>query len=71
MKVMRENPKTFQAAVQYALVEQNFDKRFHLRPNDHEHPQTRTEVTMEIDHIRPQKMFYSIAWGKCGKMLQD
>ena len=34
MKVMRENPKTFQAAVQSALAEQNLRKRFQLRTAD-------------------------------------
>ena len=31
MKVMGEGPKTFQRAVQSALAEQNFRKRFNLR----------------------------------------
>ena len=33
MKVMRENPNTFQDAVQSALAEQNLQKRFQLRSN--------------------------------------
>ena len=35
-KVMRENPKKFQAAVQSVLAEQNLQKRFQLRSTDHE-----------------------------------
>ena len=55
MKVMRENPKTFQAAVQSALAEQNLRKRFQLRTNDTHSGTTRNEEPMEIYHIRPQK----------------
>ena len=47
--------KTFQAAVQSALAEQNLSKRLQLRSNDHDHPKTRNEEPMEIDHIRPQR----------------
>ena len=36
MKVMTENPKTFQAAVQSPLAEQNLRKKFQLRSNDHD-----------------------------------
>ena len=46
MKVMRQNPKTFQTAVQYTLAKQNLRKRFHLRSNDHDHPKTRSEKPM-------------------------
>ena len=55
MKLMRENPKTFQLAVQSALTEQNLRKRFNLRTNEKEVPPQRNEEPMEIDHIRPQK----------------
>ena len=55
MKVMRENPKTFQTGVQSALAEQNMKKIFHLRSNDYENPKTSTEIPMEIDHIRTQR----------------
>ena len=55
MKVMRENPKTFQAAVQSALAEQNLRKRFPLRTNDTHSGITRNEEPMEIYHTRPQK----------------
>ena len=34
MKLMRENPKTFQLAVQSALTEQNLRKRLNLRSNE-------------------------------------
>ena len=35
IKVMRENPKGFQTAVQSGLAEQNLQKRFQFRSNDH------------------------------------
>ena len=54
MKVMRENSKTFQAEVKSPLAKPNWPKRFQLRSNDNDHPKTRTEEPMEIDHIRPQ-----------------
>ena len=63
---MRENPKTFQSAVQLALAEQNLRKRFQLRSNDHDHPKTRTEEPMDLDHIRPQrKCFLCCQGGHC------
>ena len=52
---MKENPKTFQAAVQYALSEQNLRKRFQLRTNDTHSGTMRNEEPMKIYHIRPQK----------------
>ena len=55
IKVMRENPKPFQAAVQYALTEQNWRKTFQLRSNDHDNQKDRTEEPMEIEYIRPQR----------------
>ena len=55
MKIMRENPKSFQNAVQSALAEQNLRKRFHLRTDEKESFHQRNEEPMEIDHIRPQK----------------
>ena len=55
MKVMRENPKTFYAAVQSALAEQNLRKRFQLRTNDTHSGIMRNEEPIEIYHIRPQK----------------
>ena len=55
MKVMRENPKTFQDVVQSTLAEQNLWKRFQLRSNDHDDPKGRTKEPMGIDHIRLQR----------------
>ena len=52
MKVMRENPKTFQAAVQSALGEKSLRKRFQLRTNDTHSGTTRNKETMEIYQIR-------------------
>lgn len=36
MKVMRDNPHTFQGAVDIALTEQNLRKRFNLRSGKNE-----------------------------------
>ena len=55
MKVMREDPKTFQAALQSALAEQNFRKRFQLRTNNTHSGTMRNKEPMEIYHIRPPK----------------
>ena len=66
---MTENQKTFQAAVQSALAEQNLQKRFQLRSDDHDNPKSRTEEPMEIDHIRPQrKCFLSQKGGHLVKL---
>ena len=70
IKVMRENPKTFQAAVQSTLTEQNLQKRFQLRSSDHDHAETRSGKPMEINHIRPQrKCFLCHKGGAFGKTL--
>ena len=58
MKVMRENPKTFQAAIQSALVKQNLRKRFQLRTVDSQSSKSRTEKPMEVDYIRPKKKYF-------------
>ncbi len=50
MRIMRENPVRFQAAVLTAMQEQNLRKRFSLRTG---RPSGRTEVPMDIDHVRP------------------
>ena len=46
MKVMRKNPKTFQAAVQSALAEQNLRKGFQLRTVHSQSSKSRTEEPM-------------------------
>ncbi|MCG7874780.1 MAG: hypothetical protein N0C90_00440 [Candidatus Thiodiazotropha endolucinida] len=69
IKVMRESPATFEAAVKSALNEQNLRKRFHLRSGrEYGRPQsgvsnnTRQEIPMEVDHLRPSKRCF-----KCNK----
>lgn len=52
MKVMRENPRTFDEAVNIANSEENLRRRFNLRVG--------REEPMEVDHIRNRKCF------KCG-----
>ena len=49
---MRENSKTFQAAVQSALAEQNLRKRLQLRTNDTHSGTMKNEEPMEIYHKR-------------------
>ena len=71
MKVMRENPKSFQAEVQYALAEQNLQKRFQLRSNDYDHPKTRTDKSMEIDHTTPQRKCFFCCKGIFDKTLDS
>ena len=63
MKVMRVNPKTFQAAVQSALAEHNLRKRFQVRINDTHSGTTRNEKPMESYHIRPQRKCFLKRWG--------
>jgi len=69
MKVMRENPQNFQAAVASAMREQNLRKRFNLRAGYDEDKSSRqyasksnpepvaprNEEPMEIDHLRPAR----------------
>ena len=57
MKVMRENPKPFQAAVQSALAEQNVHTRFYSSSNDNVYEKSNTKEPIEIDHMWSQKMF--------------
>ena len=56
MKLLRDNPTAFQAAVNTALQEQNLRKRFQLGTN-HSWRQNTTShhETMEVDHIRPRR----------------
>lgn len=58
MRIMRENPNRFQAAVLAAMQEQNLRKRFNLRTGRFSE---RTEEPMDVDHIRPKRCF------KCSK----
>lgn len=51
MKLMRDNPNTFQAAVNTALQEQNLRRRFNLRTHQGETLGHR-DTPMEIDHMR-------------------
>ena len=55
MKVMRENPKIFQAAVQSVLAEQILWKRFQLQSDKDDIVRGRTEEVMEIDHTGPHR----------------
>lgn len=65
MKILREDPKTFDEAIQVALREQNIRKRFSLRNEDN--PKTTQKQShstqdyglepMEVDHFRPRRCF--------------
>ena len=55
MKILRENPNTFQAAVTVAMNEQNLRKRFDLRSTGN--PSPRKEEPMEIGHLRPRTCY--------------
>ncbi|MCG7884346.1 MAG: hypothetical protein JAY96_22495 [Candidatus Thiodiazotropha endolucinida] len=61
MKVMRDNPRTFQAAVDTALTEQNLRKRFNLRSGKNETVRGGSygHEPMEIGHLRPAKLCYN------------
>ena len=54
-KVLRDNPTTFQRAVEIAMSEQNFQRRVELRTHDFDHfAPHNSEQPMEIDYYRPQ-----------------
>ena len=57
MKLLRENPNTFNAAVNSAMQEQNLRKRFNLRTGAPRETHVRDERNlepMEINHLRPR-----------------
>ena len=56
-KVMRENPKSFQAAAHSALAEQNLRKRFQLRTVDAQSSESRTEEPMEVTILGLKRNF--------------
>ena len=60
MKVMCDNPNTFQGAVTTAVNEQNLCGRFHLHCTSS--PTIWEEEPMEIGHVRPKKCY------KCHKL---
>ena len=64
MKIMRENPETYQAAVAVAMTEQNLRKRFELRRGkpekvDFRPSQSTSHEPMEVDHYRPPKRCFN------------
>lgn len=58
MKLLRENPDTFNGAVNAAMQEQNLRKRFNLRTgigrDDQSHRDHRQLEPMEVNHMRPR-----------------
>ena len=66
MKVLRDDPQTFDEAIQVAMKEQNIRKRFSLRQEpEFERPQmtpnfrtpAKQEEPMEVDHYRPKRCY--------------
>jgi len=60
MKIMRDNPQTFQQAVAVAMTEQNLRKRFELRKGGSDRSDLRpsgaaSHEPMEVDHYRSHK----------------
>ncbi len=64
MRVMRENPTRFQAAVMCAMQEQNLRKRFDLRTG---RSSGRTDEPMDVDLIRPKRCFRCSKTGHLAK----
>ena len=70
MKVIRDNPYTFQHAVRAALNERNLRKRFQIQSGGKYGPVRQydegwTEEPMDVDHCRPPKRC-----NKCNKKGQ-
>ena len=61
MKVMMENPKMFQAAVQSALAEQNLMRRFQLRTIDSQSFISRTEEPKRLTILALKRNVFSVA----------
>ena len=55
MKVMHDNPNTFQGVVTAAMNEQNLCKMFNLHATSS--PTIQEEEPMEIGHVRPKKCY--------------
>ena len=55
MKVMHDNPNTFQGAVTTAMNEQKLCRRFNLHSTSS--PTIQEEEPMEIGHVRPKKCY--------------
>ena len=57
LKLMRENPATFIAAVQLATQEQNLRTKFDLRTKNRYQSTPERHEPMEVDHFRQMKCF--------------
>ena len=60
MKVMHDNPNTFQGDVTVPMNEQNLCRRFNLHSTSS--PTIQEKEPMEIGHVRPKKCY------KCHKL---
>ena len=71
MKVMRDNPRNFQAAVDVSLTEQNLRKRFNLRSGKRESDwgNSSGHQPMEVDHVRPVQRCFEC--NKKGHIAQE
>jgi len=61
MKIMRDNPESYQDAVTVAMTEQNLRKRFELRRGKPERTDKYTDghEPMEVDHYRPARRCFN------------
>ena len=68
MKVLREDPRTFNEALQIAMREQNIRKHFALgqdneprqnryKPKENNKSHSQDETPMEVDHFRPKRCY--------------
>lgn len=74
MKIMRDNPQTYQQAVAIAMTEQNLRKRFDLRKGGPDRTNMRpsgvaSHEPMEVDHYRPRKRCFNC--NKFGHKARD
>jgi hypothetical protein len=68
MKVLREDPRTFNEALQIAMREQNIRKHFALgqdneprqnryKPKENNKSHSQDETPMKVDHFRPKRCY--------------
>ena len=69
MKVMHDNPNTFQGAVTAAMNEQNLHRRFNLYATSS--PTIQEEEPMEIGHVRQRKCYKCYKLGHITKLCKS
>lgn len=58
IKLLRDNPRDLNAAVNIAMAEQNLRKRFHLRTSKPSRSEMLPDEPMDIGHIRPNRLCF-------------